>query len=710
MASIWYIGNSDSRTITEDDWDGPTVTWSKYNGWRVDQATLSGGQITFLDGQDEFIATASDGPRPGSVVTPTPWGPVTQSDLIEAVSAVGLADLSDVNVANAAPGGVMTVSAVSPFAAKVGPRLTAARLAMDPGRRAFELNLTQRNNRKIVGCWIGASTAEGSNAYWDHQLTGLLEKMLQNSYNPIGINGGFTVKARNAGVWLTSGTTGETLDMDMNKLRTLTPGASLNANIPGKLTTGLRIYYLEGVGAGAFTVTIDGGAPYTITPNTALAANSPTGVWESPVLERGQHTYVITAVAACSIGNTVFRDGDRDRGVTLLNFARAGAGTTQFLPANNPTLWTRMASIKPDFVPIQLGHNDFSFISVAQFKTNLGLIVDAINAASPGKTVWVPCIAQQSTNAAYPAYAEALREFAATRPNTTFHSYREFMGTTQAEVDAAAEGMWDTDYTHMLDKGHELAAQLLADQLAIPSRRTWAVAPPAADNASWSWQADPGLLAFWDPSALTGAVGDAVPSLPVAAGSLSTAATMAQATAGKQPTIVTGPNSRKSLKFVAANSQELAVSGFAAQVTPATVLVVWRRSGSSGTRMFSGAGTDFLALQAVSGTPYLFRLDTKVSGSPTTPWVADQNWHVSVVVFNGATSKLFTDSRTGVDMVMGTTPAAWNSMSLGRNQTAAAFADAEISGLIAFNRALTSFEVGRLFDDWATRTGLIIGN
>lgn len=579
-----------------------------------------------------------------------------------------------------------------------GPRLLAT-----PGRRAFEMMLSERATRKMIGVYIGASTVEGSVATYDRQMSVLLEKMLQNSYNPPGIPGGYTIKARNGG-WATTGTTGETPDVDLKKHRTLVAGATMT-HTTRQPVTGLQIHYLEGPGQGQFSVQVDNYPAFIITPDTTKPTDSPTGSWESPVFDRAIRTVVITAIGACSLGNIVFRDGDRDLGFTLYNAGRAGGSTSVFVGAGAATTWQRIAALAPDIVPVQLGHNDLGANSIATYKANLNTIVDSINAASPGKTVWVPMIAQQSTDVRYPDYIAAMKEVAASRSNCTFHDYNQFLQHTQAAVDASTEGLWFTDYTHLVSKGHEFVANLLADSLGLPSRRTWPSTPPVSDNLSYDWTTDPALLGQWDPNALSATTGQSVPSLPVARGSLTAA--MTQATAGKQPTIVAGPNGRKALGFSATAQQELATAVFAAQSTPATIFIIWRRSGTTGTRMFSGASSNFLSLQASSGTPYLFRVDNKASNTSVTwPNGPDQNWHLAAQVFNGVNSALFHDSRTPIATTLAASAQPWDSLSLGRNQTGTAWANVEIAGIIAFSRALSSFEVGRLMDYWAAATGI----
>lgn len=355
-------------------------------------------------------------------------------------------------------------------------QVLASRLALQPGRRAFDRILGQRTQRKIIGVGLGASTWEGSVADPDKQISTQLEKMFQSSYNPPGVNGGYSLKVRNAGVtgsvgWAKTGSTGEVLDQDTKKLSTLTAGATATHTTFG-LSTGIDIMYPNGPGCGEWQIQIDGGAATTITPSGTAGYTS---VWSSPVLTRAQHTYKITAVGEAVLGLSYIRDQDENYGLRLYNFGRAGGATTQFVDSTADSTWARITSLAPDFVTIMLGHNNLGATTVAQMQTDLGTIVDRVNAINTSKTVWVACIAQHSTNVQWPEYHAGIKAFAATRPNTTFHSYYDFFA--KDTTTAATTGDYYTDNLHLISDGHMLAAMALADQLQLPSRKTWSVTP-----------------------------------------------------------------------------------------------------------------------------------------------------------------------------------------------------------------------------------------
>lgn len=89
MASVWYIGPADSRTITAAQWAAAGIAgasdtvWNKANGWSLPQASLTAPQRAILDANGGFNTNAPDGPRPGSgSVSPgTTGSPVYTGDL-----------------------------------------------------------------------------------------------------------------------------------------------------------------------------------------------------------------------------------------------------------------------------------------------------------------------------------------------------------------------------------------------------------------------------------------------------------------------------------------------------------------------------------------------------------------------------------------------------------------------------------------------------
>ncbi|WP_206489287.1 SGNH/GDSL hydrolase family protein [Rhodococcus sp. KRD162] len=354
-------------------------------------------------------------------------------------------------------------------------QILASRLTLNPGMRPFYRMLGQRTKRKLIGVGLGASTWEGSVADPNRQISCQLEKMLQNSYNPAGVTGGYSLKCRNAGVagalgWVKSGSSGEILDQDTKKLSTLAAGTTAT-HTTFQPSTGLDIFFPSGPTVGAFTVTIDGGAPITVTPSSTEGY---TEKWSSGVLTRQVHTYVITATSATVIGLTYIRDQDENYGLRLYNFGRAGGATTQFVDSTADSTWARITSMQPDFFTLMLGHNNLGATTVAQMQTDLGIIADRAAAIDTTKKVPILVMAQHSTDSRWPAFHAGIKAFAQTR-GLPFASFYDFFAKDTTA--ATTSGDYYTDNLHLINEGHDIAALAVADQWQLPSRKTFAVTP-----------------------------------------------------------------------------------------------------------------------------------------------------------------------------------------------------------------------------------------
>lgn len=583
--------------------------------------------------------------------------------------------------------------------------LLAPRLKTEPGLRTFQMALTQRMDRKLTGCWIGSSSIEGSVASPLHlRMTNLLEKMLQSSYNPLGITGGYTVKGRD-GLWTVTGSTSES-DTDLGRKNRRLSAAATLTHTTVQPCTGVQIFFMEGPSEGAFKVEFAGGE-FIITPRTTQPDNSATGVWESPAVARGTQTVKITAIGSCSIGNVVFRDGDQERGITMYNAGHAGGTVQTFLDAAADPMWARMAYINPDIVPVMIGINDAAAsASVSTYISRITSLVAKINASAPSKTVWIPLIGQPTMQtfavAPWSDYQAALKAFAATQPNCTYHPLHEFFPASQA---ADTEDLVWTDDIHPTTRGHAYEAQLMADMWALPSRRTYEVSPPAAVSLVYDWKTDPTLLFDYDMNALSESTGATVASVPSARGTITTP--MTQATEGNKPTVVAGPNGRKAIATDDAAQQWIGAS-FTAQSVPATVISVFKRGTSSSTRAYGGMSTNYISA-STTGSPLKFRLESGAAPSWDSDYTSDTNWHIVATVVNGANSKVFFDKKTPI-VGATATGRTWDGISIGRNPGNTAWSDCTNTHLIGFSRALSDYEIGRIMSDLATETGLTVAN
>lgn len=87
MASVWYIGKSDSRTITAAQWAAAGIagasdsTWNAANGWSIPTTSFTAPQLTILSADGNFNIAGTDGPRPPGLVGSGDDPAVTKSQL-----------------------------------------------------------------------------------------------------------------------------------------------------------------------------------------------------------------------------------------------------------------------------------------------------------------------------------------------------------------------------------------------------------------------------------------------------------------------------------------------------------------------------------------------------------------------------------------------------------------------------------------------------
>ncbi|HEY6796562.1 MAG TPA: SGNH/GDSL hydrolase family protein [Kineosporiaceae bacterium] len=564
------------------------------------------------------------------------------------------------------------------------------------GVRRWHAAVSAARVRKVTGVWIGGSTLEGAVATADTAISHLLEKMLQAAINPQDVSGGYALRVRS---WESPhGQTGERLDVDLMKNRVLHPGASV-AHSTLQEITGLQLLFLEGPGQGAFRVVLDDRS-FVVTPDQGKPAESPTGLWESPVLPRARRTVRIEAIGTCSLGSVLFRDGDVDRGISLHNAGRAGGTTATFV--HSASFWARLASLRPDVVPVMLGVNDLAgHVPVEEYEGNLTTIVDAVLARAD-RAVWIPILGQQSFKPTWPEYLAAMRRVAAARRQASFHTFYPALPRSRA-ADPGYELM-SRDDTHLTSRGHQLAAQVLADSFGIVpiSSRTDTT---GYVRPFYDWTQDAALLADWNAGNISEGVGQSARAVPSAAGRLGRG--LQQADAARRPAVVTGPNGLKALSFAADQRQELSAT-FHAVSTPATVLVVWKGQGGQATRHFSGTGPDFISGQ-IDPTTSSYRMDQRAATVSTAPYRPDTGWHVTTYVFDvHAPCRLYPDSYSAATMATTGRPTRFDGFSLGRNQTDTAWADSQIQRVVLIGRALADPEVKALMSALAAQAGLAV--
>lgn len=87
MASVWYLGRANARTITASQWATAGVagasdtTWDATNGWSLPASSFTSAQLAILTADGAFNVAGADGPRPGSTSTPVDMSqnPITRA-------------------------------------------------------------------------------------------------------------------------------------------------------------------------------------------------------------------------------------------------------------------------------------------------------------------------------------------------------------------------------------------------------------------------------------------------------------------------------------------------------------------------------------------------------------------------------------------------------------------------------------------------------
>ncbi|MDS1116001.1 SGNH/GDSL hydrolase family protein [Gordonia westfalica] len=341
-------------------------------------------------------------------------------------------------------------------------------------KRYWQAAVDKASGAKLKGLFIGSSTAEGAVAKpWTARLSSQLEKSIQASVNPDN-PGGYSLRARD-GAWTPIGDTLESpYDLGLRN-RFLTAGSSI-VHTSVQPVTGLQILFLDGPEQSPFEVTIDDRDPIRVSPRSDTPRKSATGVWESPELDRGTHTFAIRALGPVSIGNTIFRDGDRDAGFSMYQAGHAGWSTMQFLEESAASMWERYAYLQPDLVLLGLGPNDRGIgVEPARFESHLRRMVTKIDQLSEVKP-WVVIVALHNTTlrgpAAWSGYMEAMQNVALTWANVTYTSIFEFFPQVPGGFNDTDDYLSD-DNIHLTSEGHSRATQIIVEQLGLPRVPAW---------------------------------------------------------------------------------------------------------------------------------------------------------------------------------------------------------------------------------------------
>jgi len=164
----------------------------------------------------------------------------------------------------------------------------------------------------------------------------------------------------------------------------LSPGASLRYDVVG---TDLDLWWTPG--GGTFRYRVDAGAEQAV--DTSVAAST-TGITSVTGLASGPHAVTISvdddAGSGVVLQGLAQFDGDRDRGVALVDSARSGATVSTFTD-DLPAFLAAAAAAEPDLVTITLGANDAVTTGPDELAERYTTLIEGLQSLDSDPTVLV---------------------------------------------------------------------------------------------------------------------------------------------------------------------------------------------------------------------------------------------------------------------------------------------------------------------------------
>lgn len=332
----------------------------------------------------------------------------------------------------------------------------------------LQAGLANANNRKVSTLWIGSSTTAGTGAgHFTTRYMNVAAGLLQSAFNG-GVLAGLHMFPDDDG-WTIGGTTTQIGRGFGLRSKTLAAGATMSRTLTN--CTGFELYFAQGPTQGEFTVTIDGGAPITVTPNTTGVYRHD-GTYTSGTLSRGSHTVLITATAAFDFNGLYSFDGDRNVGLRAYNSGTGGATAATFINANSYTIWER-ADVVPNMAAIfiMVGANDWNInVNPATYESNIETLynnAEAVLTTQQPDYILINTYARYDTpNPTYPwvSYGNAMENLARRLPRVYYMDLYPYFPTANNATDDP-EDMMGSDNTHMNQAGHYRMGRLVAQKI-----------------------------------------------------------------------------------------------------------------------------------------------------------------------------------------------------------------------------------------------------
>lgn len=346
--------------------------------------------------------------------------------------------------------------------------------------------LSARAGRATRVVTIGSSTTEGYFApTLDTRWSSLLARDLRATFPTPDAPGGIWCPAVSGASWgstepewVETGTITTVAQGLALQSRSLAAGATMTR--ARESCTGWTVLYGQGPSAAAFTVSIDGAAPVTVTPDTTGVVRSD-GSWSSTPLPRGFHTIKITASGSSAVIEGAYaHDGDRVSGIQMLSSGRASQPVSAFTAS---TSWlSRIGQLDPDLVLILPGATEFGAqTAAATFQADLAALVNAVQAAgSPAPQIVIlgtyPRQDVASPTVPWAAYLAAMDAVAAADTGVSFYDLAPAFAAAGIPG-ADPHDLLATDLIHLTSRG----VVFLRDAI----RRSLGLAAAAVDTKTW---------------------------------------------------------------------------------------------------------------------------------------------------------------------------------------------------------------------------------
>jgi lysophospholipase L1-like esterase/polygalacturonase len=249
----------------------------------------------------------------------------------------------------------------------------------------FYSALGNRHNAPCNILVLGDSFVEGQGATTiGNRWLDLFRDRFRDRFVTPGITGGVgfipAVTAATTPTGQTFTTTGNTaIDFAGIGARTRvlgpTAGAGVGTMSITRTCTSFAIHHKPDDASAAFTVTIDGGAPVTV---TGVAGEQ---VWSSSALADGAHSIVIAQSSGLAkIEGIMFYRGDETKGIRIWDSGRAGSRTGDWISGGTfGVTWAdSIAKVTPDLVVIAFATNDVAAVTPTQYAADLTALITLV--------------------------------------------------------------------------------------------------------------------------------------------------------------------------------------------------------------------------------------------------------------------------------------------------------------------------------------------